>query len=84
MAVAAARRRAHGDEDRIRALHRAVEVGREGEPAGMDVVLHQLVEPRLEDRHRAGLQAVDLGASLSTQTTSRPNSEKQAPETRPT
>ena len=64
MAVAAARRRAHGDEDRIRPLHRLIDVGREGEPAVLDVVLHQLVEAGLEDGHAPVAQAFDLGAVL--------------------
>src|SRR5919108_420465 len=37
------------------------EVGGEREPAGLTVVLNQLGEPRLVDRHAAGVEGFDLG-----------------------
>ena len=64
MAVAAPRRRADGDEDRLGALHAFGQIGGEGEPAGRDVARDELVEARLEDRHDAPLQRVDLGLIL--------------------
>src|SRR4051794_26776518 len=60
MAAAAPRGRADRDEDGVGAIDRLGEVGREGEPAGPDVGLDQLVEPRLEDRDLSALEPVDL------------------------
>ncbi len=50
MAVAAARRRADRDEHRLGLGDRAGEVVTEAQPAGTDVIGHQLVEPRFENR----------------------------------
>ena len=41
--------------------HRLVGVGGEVEPPGGMVLLHQLLEPGLVDRHAPGLQPLDLG-----------------------
>ncbi len=60
MAIAAPRRRADGEEDRIGPLHRGAEVGGEGQPAVAHILGDQLVEPRLVDRHPPGMQAGDL------------------------
>ena len=59
-------------------------IGREGQPPALGIGLDQRLEPRLPDRHHAGVQPVDLAASLSTQQTRWPKSAKQAPETSPT
>ncbi len=64
MAVAAARGRAHGDEHDLGLTHRMGEVGVELQPARSDVAAYQVVEARLEDRHLAGLEALDLGGVL--------------------
>ncbi len=60
MAIAAPRRRADRDEHRLGSLHSLGEVGREVEPAALDIGLDQRLEPRLPDRHLAGIEAVDL------------------------
>jgi hypothetical protein len=60
VAVAAPRRRADGDEHRLGAVERRLEVGGEGEPAGRLVDRDELVEARLVDRHLAALQPRDL------------------------
>ena len=64
MAVAAARRRADGDEHGVGAVHRGGEIGGEGQAALLDVVGDQLVEARLVDRDLAALQALDLAGVL--------------------
>ena len=58
--VAAARGRAHGDEDGARAPDALGKVGGEREAAGLDVAGDQRIETRLVDRHHAGVQPVDL------------------------
>ena len=85
MAVAAPRRGADRDEHRVGAGDRAFQIGREAEPPGRGVARHQLVEPGLvrSGSRRRDSRAI-LPASLSTQVTDTPNSEKHAPETRPT
>ena len=60
MPVAAPRRRADGDEDRIGAGDRRGEVGGEIEPPGLDVGRHQIIEAGLEDRDFAAAQRRDL------------------------
>ncbi len=85
MAVAAPRRRADGDEDGIGAGDGGAEIGGEAQAPGRGVGGDDLLQARLVDRHLAALQSrAILPASLSTQVTSTPNSEKQAPETSPT
>ena len=64
MAIAPTGRRTHRNEDRIGARHRLLQVGREGKPPGRHIGRHQLVEPRLVDRHPAGLQRFDLAVVL--------------------
>jgi hypothetical protein len=61
VAVAAAGWRAHGEEHRVRAVHRFGEVRGEAEPPFARVVLHQPVEARLVDRDAALAQAGHLG-----------------------
>src|SRR5207237_10929643 len=53
--------RAHGDEDDIRALNRAAEVGRELQAAVALVPHDERLEPGLVDRQPVLAQAVDLG-----------------------
>src|SRR5258708_5020595 len=60
MAVAAARRRADGDEDRVGPRHGGGEIGGEGEASGARIALDDLIETGLVDRHFALLQARDL------------------------
>ena len=81
--VAAARRCADSDEDRLRVgdrpkVRRRIQAG----PAGRSA--DQLGKPRLEDRNLAALERCDPAASLSTQVTWWPKSARQAPDTRPT
>ena len=64
MAVAAPRRRADRDEDRIGFRDRRVQIGGEGEPPGLDVAGDQRIEARLEDRNLAPLQRIDLAGIL--------------------
>ena len=65
MAVAAARRRADRDEDRLGAARRAAARSVvKAEPAGADVARDQSVEAGLEDRHFAALERRDLGFVL--------------------
>ncbi len=64
MAVAAPRRRADGDEHRVRALDRLGEIGGEAEAPGGRVAGDDLVEARLVDRDLASLQARDLAVVL--------------------
>ena len=60
MAVAAPGRRADRDEHRLGAVHRVGQVVGEREPAGGDVLCHQLVQARLVDRHAALMQRGEL------------------------
>ena len=60
MAVAAPRRRADRDEDRIGLGDRRGEIGGEIEPPGLHVGGHQRIEPGLENRDFAAAQARDL------------------------
>ena len=60
MAVAAPGRRADGDEHRLGVVHRGCEVVGEREPAGGDVLRHQLVQAGLVDRHAAFMQGGEL------------------------
>ena len=60
MAVAAPRRSSNGDEHRLGVLYPVGEIGGEGQPAALRIGLDQRLQPRLPDRHLAGVQAVDL------------------------
>ena len=40
------------------------QIGGEGQPPALGIGLDQRLEPRLPDRHPAGVQAVDLGLVL--------------------
>jgi len=64
MAVAAPCRGADGDEHRLGAIHRGGQIGGEAEPPRLHVLLHQLLQPRLVDRHLARLQPGDLARVL--------------------
>ena len=64
MAVAAPRRRAHGDEHRARTIECFRKVGSEGKPSRLDVARDQLIESWFVDRHLSGLEPVDLGCIL--------------------
>ncbi len=63
MAIAAPRRRADGDEDRLRAAHRREIVGK-GQPVLPHIGHHQFGKAGLVDRHFAGLQRLDLPGIL--------------------
>ena len=63
MAVAAARRRSHRDEDRAGAVDRAAEIGGEAEPLAVDVAGDELLSP-LEDGHDAPFERLDLAGVL--------------------
>ena len=84
MAIAAPRRRADRDEHGVGFGDRRGQFGGEIQPLCLDVGRHQRVEPGLENRDLASLQAAILPASLSTQVTWWPKSAKQAPDTSPT
>ena len=60
MAVAVARRRTDGDEDRLDIGDRRGEIGREGQPALAHVAGDEFLEARLVDRHHALVQSGDL------------------------
>jgi hypothetical protein len=64
MAIAAPRRRADGDEDDVGLADRAGKFGGEGEPARLDVLRHQRLEARFEDRDLAAVQRLDLRLGL--------------------
>jgi len=64
MAVAAARRRAHSDENRVGGRDRAGQIGAEFETASARVGGDQVVQPGLVDRHLAALERGDLGLIL--------------------
>ncbi len=64
MAIATARGRAHGDEDRVRALDPRSEVGGEGQPVGRSVVGDELIKAGFIDRHAAGQDRIDLASVL--------------------
>ena len=51
---------AHRDEDRLRPRDGGSQIGGEGQPPRLDVLFHEPVEPRLEDRDLAAFQAGDL------------------------
>ena len=60
MAVTAPRRRADGNEYRLRARHRASEIGGERQSPRRDIAPDELVESRLVDRHPPRLERRDL------------------------
>ena len=60
MAVAAPRRRAHGNEDGVGGLGRLGQAGGEEEPLLAHVLGDQLGQARLVDRHLASRQGGDL------------------------
>ena len=62
--VAAPRRRAHGDEHRIRRADRLGGVEGERQPPAADIGRHQIVQAGFEDRDLAPLEALDLGRVL--------------------
>ena len=64
MAVAAAAGRAHRDEHGLRVRHRGLQIGGEGQAAGLGVDRHHIVQPRLKDRNAAGPQGLDLARIL--------------------
>jgi hypothetical protein len=64
MTVAAPGRGADRDEDGLGAVDAGGKVGGEAEPAALDVAGDQPVETRLEDRHDASLEGVDLARIL--------------------
>ena len=64
MAVAATRRRADGNKDRVRAGDPSLQVGGERQASGLDVGRDQLVQPRLEYGHAPGFERLDLGPVL--------------------
>jgi hypothetical protein len=64
MPVAAARGRADGDEHRVGLADRLRRIGGEEQPALLDVILHQLIETRFEDRNLALLQARNFARVL--------------------
>ena len=64
VAVAAPRRRADRDEDRVGLGHRALQIGGEAQPPRAHVGGDQIVEAGLVDRHLAALQRRDLAGVL--------------------
>ncbi|MNC54025.1 hypothetical protein D3C75_1034820 [compost metagenome] len=64
MAVAAPRRGAHGDEDRISLADGCRAVESEGQTAVADIGGDQIFEPRLIDRHPSSVQLIDLARIL--------------------
>ena len=64
MAVAAARGRAHRDEDRIRAIDRRRYVQREGKPSCLHIPGQQHIETRFKDGDLAPVQLFDLARIL--------------------
>ena len=64
MAVAAARRRSHGDKHGVRRRNRLGAVGGEQQPALGDVAGDEILEARLVDRQDTLSQALDLGRVL--------------------
>ena len=64
VAVAAPRRRADRDEHRVGGANRGRQLRAEFEPSGARVDRHQLVEPRLVDRHLAAFERGDLDLVL--------------------
>src|SRR6056297_451326 len=60
MPVAAPRRRAHGDEHRLGPIDGRLQIRGEPQPPGLDILDHERIEPRLENRHFAALQNGDL------------------------
>ena len=59
MAVAAAHRRADGEEHEVGVSDRRVKLGREADPPHAQIALEQLLQPRLVDRHAALAQLLD-------------------------
>ncbi|MNN60422.1 hypothetical protein D3C81_1756030 [compost metagenome] len=64
MTIAASRRRADSDEDRVRRANRFSPVQCKGQAAVADVGGDQILEPRLIDRHPPRVQLVDLARVL--------------------
>ena len=64
VAVAAPRRRADGDKDRISLRHRRGKIGGKIQPARFDIGSHQRIEPGLEDRDFTPAQGRDLAGVL--------------------
>ena len=64
MTVAAARRRADGDEDGVRRANRLGAVQGEGQAAVAHIGRDQILKARLIDRHPPGVQMIDLGGVL--------------------
>ncbi len=60
MSIAAARRGADRDEDRVGLRHCQGKLRREGEPPAADVAFHQLGQPGFEDRHDPPSESLDL------------------------
>ncbi len=59
MAIAAAHRRAHGQEHEVGLADRRIEFGREADPPHAQVPLEELLEARFVDRHAAMAELVD-------------------------
>ena len=64
MAIAAPRRRAHRDEDRVGLRHRVLEIETEIEPSRRGIARYQLVKAGLVDRDFAALEGSDLSSIL--------------------
>lgn len=64
MAVAAPRRGADRDEDDVACSNARLHFRRERETSGADIVCHQLLQARLEDRYFAAPQCLDLARVL--------------------
>ena len=84
VAIAAAAGCSNGDEDGLGPCHRRLEIGGEGEPAGLGIAFDERIDPGSKIGISPRFRRAILSSSRSTQTTSIPNSEKQAPDTRPT
>ena len=64
MAIAPARRGAHGDENRVRFGQHAGHIKREIQPPGGDIGFHQLIQTGFKDRNAARQQGIDLALVL--------------------
>ena len=64
MAIAAPRGGAHGNEDCARPGDACGQIGGERQPPGFGIAADQLFQPRLVDRHFAGLEPGDLAGIL--------------------
>ena len=64
MAIAAPRWRAHRNEDHIALRNAGCQIGGKTQPPVLDIVGHQLLKTRLEDRDAAGQQRFDLAGVL--------------------